>query len=67
VGIKSRIDSGKAPVEKPGADSLERGLRILARIIALQYIKSNHSKPDPERNQRSQIGQIEIGRDNNDH
>jgi hypothetical protein len=66
VGTKSKAVSDKAHCEQPGADSLEQGLRILARIIALQHIKRMQFKPEPDQEHRRQIGQMELKRGNND-
>ena len=49
MGIKSGTDSDRAPGEQPVADSLERGLRTLARMIALQHIKRIHRETEPDR------------------
>ena len=63
---KSKAVSDKAPGEQPSTDSLEQGLRFLARIIALQYLKRVQLEAEPDQEHRRQIGQIELKRGNND-
>ena len=66
MGTKPKKISGKAPGEQLSTDALEQGLRILARIIALQHIKRMQFKPEPDQEHRHQIGQMELERGNND-
>jgi len=66
MGTHPKKISDKGHSEQPGADSLEQGLRNLARIIAVQHTKRKRSKPYPECEQQRQIGQMGLKRGNND-